>query len=91
MSLVLVDLFLRTALFGLSLLMAVLMLAAYGRVRSAKLLLISFGFLAFAAKGALLVLGIVDPGAYRTFTVPTELLAFDFAAIVLLYAGTAKT
>lgn len=91
MSLALVDLFLRIALFGLALLMSVLTFAAYGRVRSAKLLLISLGFLAFAAKAGLFVLGIMDPGAYRTFTVPTELLAFDFAAIALLYAGTAKT
>jgi hypothetical protein len=91
MALAPVDLFLRIALFGLALLMAVLTLAAYGRVRSIKLLLISLGFIAFGAKAGLLVLGIVDPGAYRTFTAPTELLAFDFAAIALLYAGTAKT
>lgn len=91
MTFVTLDLFFRIALLGLTLLLAGLTLAAYARLRSAKLLLIGLGFLAFAARAGLLVLGIVDAATYRAFNVPTELLAFDFVAVVLLYAGTTKT
>lgn len=86
-----VELFLRIGLFGLSLLLAFLTLFAYGRLRNTKLLLIGLGFLAFTAKAALYVLGVADPVVYRAFTAPTEVLALDFAAIALLYAGTTKT
>lgn len=86
-----VELFLRVALLGLSLILAALTLAAYARVRSVKLLLIGGGFLVFAAKAGVLVLGIVDSEIYRAYIMSPELLAFDFAAIGLLYAGTTKT
>lgn len=90
MALEALEVFLRITLAGLSGILAILTLVAYGRVRSTKLLLIGLGFVAFLAKGVLLVVGIFNADAFAAFPTSVGVLLLDLAVLALLYGGTVK-
>jgi len=77
-----ITLFLSIIIAGFSLLLAMVSMVAYYRLRATKLLLVSIAFLAFVVKGVLIVIGIV--------TQDTLALGIDFVILVLLYFATIK-
>ncbi len=83
--------FFRVTLMGFALLLTLLMGVATYRVRSAKLLLVTLGFLAFFIKGLLLTMAIFLANLNRTFPANPEILFIDFAVLILLYAGMVKS
>ncbi len=82
--------FFRVGLMGFALILTFLMGVATYRVRSVKLLLVTFGFAAFSIKGLLLTLGMFFANLSRAFPANPEILIIDFAILVLLYAGMVK-
>jgi len=77
-----ITLFLSIIIAGFSLLLAMVSMVAYYRLRAIKLLLVSMAFLAFVVKGVLIVIGIVNQD--------TLALGIDFVILVLLYFATIK-
>ena len=75
-------LFLSILIAGFSLLLFIVSIIAYSRIKSVKLLIISFAFLAFTVKGVLLLLEFISQDMYAT--------VIDFVVLVLLYLATAK-
>lgn len=90
MALETLEVFLRITMAGLAGILAFLTLAAWGRVRNAKLMLVGLGFLAFFAKGIVLVAGIFLAEAFAA--IPTSVLGLllDVLVLALLYVGTVK-
>lgn len=85
-----VEPFFRVALMGFALLLTLLVAVSAYRVGSAKLSLVTLGFLAFFVKGTLLTLGLFLPPVRQTFLASTEMIVIDFVILILLYAGTIK-
>jgi len=77
-----ITLFLSIIIAGFSLLLAMVSMVAYYRLRAIKLLLVSMAFLAFVVKGVLIVIGIVNQD--------TLALGIDFVILVLLYFATIR-
>lgn len=86
----LLEVFLRITMAGLAAILAFLTLAAYARVRSGKLLLVGLAFLAFFAKGAILVAGIFEANAFALLPTSAAGLLLDDAVLALMYTGTVK-
>ncbi len=85
-----IEVFLRVALMGFSLLLFAVSAVSYWRVRNNRLLLISAAFAAYFAKGLVLTLGIFCSCAAGTFDASMELIALDFVILALIYLGIAK-
>lgn len=77
-----ITLFLSIVVAGFSLLLFIVSFVAYYRLRATKLLLVGMAFLAFAAKGALVVAGFLNQDKFA--------LSIDFVILVFLYFATIK-
>jgi hypothetical protein len=81
------EMFLRVGIAGLALLLLLVSVVSFARVRSTKLGLLALAFALFAAKGLLLVLeGFGRPVDLGT----TASLGLAFAALVLLYVAVVR-
>jgi hypothetical protein len=77
-----ITLLLSILIAGLSGLLFVVSIAAYKKIGSQKLLLISIAFFVFLIKGILLI--------FEIATQDEKLIIIDFAIIAILYFATAK-
>lgn len=77
-----ITLFLSIVIAGFSFLLALVSIVAYTRLRSFKLLLVGFAFLAFVVKGVLVAAGFLNQGILG--------LVIDFVIIVFLYFAAIK-
>ena len=75
---------------GFALLLSIITLMAYVRVRNIKLLAIALGFFVFFIKGFVLTLGIFLTFFSKIFTISIELLILDFAILLFMYIGMVK-
>ncbi len=85
-----VELFFTVALMGFSLILFVISVITYGRVRSTRLLLVSAAFGVFFVKGLLLTMGLFWDSVGDVFKTSAPLLILDFAIMAFLYLGVAK-
>ena len=85
-----VELFFTVALMGFSLILFVISVITYGRVRSTRPLLVSAAFGAFFVKGLLLTAGLFWDSVHETFRTSVPMLILDFAIMAFLYLGVAK-
>jgi hypothetical protein len=85
-----IEIFLRIAVMGFSLLLFVVLSIAYIKVRNIKLLFATIAFFLFFIKGILLTLGLFNVYFYKTFPTTSVLLLVDFLILVALYFGIAK-
>jgi hypothetical protein len=85
-----VEVFLRVALMGFSLLLLLTSAVSYARVRNSRLLFISLAFAFFFVKGLVLSLAIVVDSVAKTFSASVYVIALDFVILALIYLGIAK-
>jgi len=84
-----IDIFLRLAFMGMSLIMTGLTLASWYRARETKLLLATAGFGVLAAEGVLLTAGIFS-GELETMNSVAMLVGLNFLALVFIYLSVLK-
>ena len=77
-----ITLFLSIAVAGFSLLLSIVSFVAYHRLHATKLFLVGLAFLAFVAKGSLVVAGILNQDKFT--------LCIDFVILFFLYFATIK-
>lgn len=77
-----ITLFLSIIIAGFSFLLAVVSFVAYHRLKSIKLFLVGLAFLAFVAKGSLVISGILSQDKFA--------LGIDFLILLFLYFATVK-
>jgi hypothetical protein len=75
---------------GFALLLFILMVLSYRRVKNIKLFIIAIGFFIFFIKGLILVIGIGVESIYEIFNVTMEIIILDFIILLLLYGGLVK-
>jgi hypothetical protein len=85
-----IEVFLRVALMGFSLLLFAVSAVSYWRVRNNRLLIIASAFAAFFVKGLVLTLAIFVESLDSAFSASVELIALDFVILALMYLGIAK-
>ncbi|MCI0480446.1 MAG: hypothetical protein L0213_02520 [Candidatus Dadabacteria bacterium] len=85
-----IDIFLRAALTGFSLLLFLVSAVTYWRIRSQRLLFVCLAFALFFVKGLLLTVGIFSSSVNEMFAVSTQVILLDFAIMMFLYLGIAK-
>lgn len=85
-----IEVFLRVALMGFSLLLFAVSAISYYRVKNNRLLFIMLAFAAFFVKGLVLTLGIFCSCAAGTFSASVQVIALDFLILALIYLGIAK-
>jgi hypothetical protein len=83
-----VETFLVILLAGLAMLLFVVSLISYRRVKNKKILLISIAFLLFFIKALLLITSILA-NTWSEFGMRAELLIFDVIIVVMLYLSIA--
>lgn len=79
------EAFLAVAVLGLALLLAVLGFISYRRIGHARILFISWGFLAFAVKGAYLLSAAWESRGDASWILPTAIL--DAVTLGFLYVA----
>ncbi len=84
-----IEIFLTILLAGLSLLLLVVSVLAYRRVKSVKILFVSIAFLLFFLK-ALVLIGSILSDTWEDWGMRWELLLFDVIIIVMLYLSIAR-
>jgi len=77
-----ITLFLSIVVAGFSLLLAIVSLVAYYRLKASKLFLVGLAFLAFVVKGALAIAGVLNQDKLT--------LGIDFVILFFLYFATIK-
>ena len=77
-----ITLFLSIVVAGFSLLLAIVSFVAYHRLHATKLFLVGLAFLAFVAKGSLVIAGILNQDKFT--------LGIDFVILFFLYFATIK-
>ena len=77
-----IILLLSILIAGLSVMLFLLSIISYSRVKSVKLLIVGFGFLGFTIKGFLLIIGYINQDIIG--------LIIDFIIILLLYFAVVK-
>ena len=85
-----VEVFLRVALMGFSLLLFITSVVSYVRVRNNRLLFISLAFAVFFVKGLVLSLAIFVDSVNSAFTASVQLIVLDFVILALIYLGIVK-
>ncbi len=84
------EIFLRVCLMGFALLLFILMVLSYRRVKNIKLFIIALAFLIFFIKGLMLVIGIAVTSINDIFKVSMEIIILDFIILLVLYGGLVK-
>jgi len=82
---------LAAILAGLSFLLLLQMLIAYGRVRNMKLILLATGFALFFVEGLLVLIAQTGVISLPAFAMSTEMMLLNLFVLVFLYAGTIKS
>ena len=85
-----IEVFLRVALMGFSLLLFATSVISYARVRHTRLLLISGAFALFFVKGLVLTMAIWMPWLDLLFFASIYVIAIDFLILITIYFGIAK-
>ncbi len=85
-----IEVFLRVALMGFSLLLFITSVVSYVRVKNNRLLFISLAFAVFFVKGLVLSVAIFNESVDKVFTASEELIALDFVILALIYLGIVK-
>lgn len=84
-----IETFLTILLAGLSLLLFVVSALTYRRVKSVKILFVSFAFLLFFIK-SLVLIGSLLADTWDDWGMRWELLLFDVVIVVMLYLSIAR-
>ena len=77
-----VSIFLSILIVGFSILLFIVSIAAFSRLKQTKLILISLAFLAFAVKGTLVLVEYIE--------LARIVLIIDFLILLALYFATVK-
>jgi len=85
-----IEVFLRVALMGFSLLLFITSVVSYMRVRNNRLIFISLAFAFFFAKGLVLSLAIFMDSVNSAFSASMQLILLDFVILALIYLGIVK-
>ena len=85
-----IEVFLRVALMGFSLLLFAVSAVSYYRVRNNRLLFITLAFAAFFVKGLVLSLAIFVESVDSAFSASVQVIGLDFLILALIYLGIAK-
>ena len=85
-----VEVFLRVALMGFSLLLFITSVVSYVRVRNNRLLFISMAFAVFFVKGLVLSIAIFADSVNTVFSASEQLILLDFVILALIYLGIVK-
>ena len=84
------EIFLRVCLMGFGLLLFILMMLSYRRVKNLKLFLVGLGFLIFFIKGLVLVIGIAVETFDEIFNASVEIVFIDLIILLFMYGGFVK-
>jgi hypothetical protein len=83
------EIFLRLSFAGLSIIITIISLLSFRKVKAGKLALASLGFLLFAVEGTILSLGIFFP-TVETFVTVELSAGIAFLALIFLYLSILK-
>ncbi len=75
---------------GFGLLLFILMMLSYRRVKNLKLFLVGLGFLIFFIKGLVLVIGIAVETFDEIFNASVEIVFIDLIILLFMYGGFVK-
>ena len=84
------EIFLRVALMGFSLILFVISAITYKRARRTKLLFVSLAFCLFFVKGLMLTLGLFVESVESLFQTSVLVTMLDFGIMVFLYFSVVK-
>jgi hypothetical protein len=84
-----IETFLAILLAGLSLLLLIVSLLSYRRIRNVKLLFVSIAFALFFIKALVLIMSVIS-NTWDEFGMRWELLLLDVIVIVMLYLSIAR-